>query len=960
MTISAERQDFATIGTDVLAALKAYPQEWTLTPVRAKAPYQKDWTKGTSRKTIAQHIKNGNADGVGIITGTLSGGIVAIDCDGESAVRYAADRGYSGTVGFRSGKPGRCQRLFKIPEQYWDGLANRKVINTGEGEQLEIRWNSCQSVLPPSAHPETEGYQWINSPDNCPIADAPLWVIEGLLDEPKPEAPKPKPRVLDLPDVFPMEICLSKNSRQLLRDGAGEGNRNNSGAALARDLIGTANRLEQLGHHYHGDPRSMFEDFCDRCTPPIAQKERENIWKSAEKSNPGATLSEEALENCIKAWRKKQKRVLTQLQAQGETQTPIIIREEKRAIADQLIDLVLEHAGVTLWHTPDEEAYADVIEDGIRQTFPLQHKSFSKWLAKQFFRQNRKSPSGDAINQAVSTLEALADEGKEYPVALRVAHHEGNIYIDLGTPDWKTVAISPTGWEIVTDAPVRFRRVSTQLPLPIPERGGSLDTLREFFCFEDQDWVMVATWLVNCFKPSPTYPLLILHGEAGSGKSTLTEVLKKLIDPGKAPLLPAIGDIRNFSIAAYGRYLLAYDNLSGINAEQSDALCRLSTGGGFSHRTLHSDMDETVIEFVRPQVINGIDSIATRGDLLDRSILVKVSPPESRRDKEQFWTDFNAAHPLIFGAICDAISKALNVFPSVKLNNPPRMADFAKFGTALEPGLGFAPGAFVSCYQGVRSEAHETALEASPIAQAVIDFMRNREAWIGTASELLEELNSRVDDATRKGYGWAKDYIRLGKALSRLAPDLRAMGIDCSSCRYNQKRVLTLENIKVMSLMSLMSQPPLDKGFSGDINQGANVTSSHLMSPLMSPPKAGDIKNPPGDNKGDIRPLLASPSENQPPQGIQPSGDISDIGDIKSGVFSPGKSEKINFQIGDRVKFVGTHDANGESLSQILRSLRDIPIVAIEGDVAITRNIYGIEKRLFIKDLRLKELSHAK
>ena len=303
MTNSAKSPAVQAFVSNVLTALNAYPETWTLTPVKGKVPYQREWTKGTSRQTIAQQIKTGKADGVGIITGTLSGGIVAIDCDGDSAVRYAADRGYSGTVGFRSGKPGRCQRLFRIPEQYWDGLVNRKVIPTGEGEQLEIRWNGCQSVLPPSAHPETEGYQWINIPDDCPIGEAPLWVIEALLDE--PETPKPKPKTLNTPGTFPLEICLSKASRKLLQDGAGEGTRNDRGAALARDLIGTANRLDQLGHRYDGEPRGMFDDFCDRCTPPIAQKERENIWKSAEKSNPGATLSDEALETCIKAWQKK-------------------------------------------------------------------------------------------------------------------------------------------------------------------------------------------------------------------------------------------------------------------------------------------------------------------------------------------------------------------------------------------------------------------------------------------------------------------------------------------------------------------------------------------------------------------------------------------------------------------------------------------------------------------------------
>lgn len=308
MTKIAEKQAQSLTEVNVLNVLQAYPESWTLTPVKGKVPYQRDWTKGTSRKTISQHITTGKADGVGLITGTISGGIVAIDCDGQSALNHAVAQGFPDTVSFTSGRPGRSQRLFYIPEIYWDGLAKRKVITTGAGEQLEIRWNNHQSVLPPSAHPETEGYRWINSPEDCPIAESPSWVIETLFfDDPEPEAPTPKPikTTTITPDVFPLESCLSKRNRELLQDGAGEGTRNDSGIALALDLIGTANRLDQLGHRYDGDPRGMFDQFCDRCTPPIAQKERDNIWKSAQKKNPGPACSDEALEICIDAWKRK-------------------------------------------------------------------------------------------------------------------------------------------------------------------------------------------------------------------------------------------------------------------------------------------------------------------------------------------------------------------------------------------------------------------------------------------------------------------------------------------------------------------------------------------------------------------------------------------------------------------------------------------------------------------------------
>jgi hypothetical protein len=185
--------------------------------------------------------------------------------------------------------------------------------------------------------------------------------------------------------------------------------------------------------------------------------------------------------------------------------------------------------------------------------------------------------------QAIDTLQAIAiHEGAKREVYLRIAELNNRIYIDLGSETWQLIEVSSDGWRIISDAPVRFRRHADLLPLPIPIGGGSLDTLKNMLNLQGRDWTMVSTWLLNCFKPAPTYPILILHGEAGSGKTTLSAVLKRLIDPGKAPLIPAVGDTRNLAIAANNRYVVGYDNLSGLSAEQSDCLCRIATGGGFS------------------------------------------------------------------------------------------------------------------------------------------------------------------------------------------------------------------------------------------------------------------------------------------------------------------------------------------------------------------------------------------
>jgi phage/plasmid-associated DNA primase len=103
-------------------------------------------------------------------------------------------------------------------------------------------------------------------------------------------------------DNVPLYQFLTKDDRALIDQGAGQGSRNDSGAKLARNLIGTAQQLNHLGIQFDGGPRQLFDDYCHRCNPSLAVREAEAIWKSAQKSNPTPSLTDDALKNCAAAW----------------------------------------------------------------------------------------------------------------------------------------------------------------------------------------------------------------------------------------------------------------------------------------------------------------------------------------------------------------------------------------------------------------------------------------------------------------------------------------------------------------------------------------------------------------------------------------------------------------------------------------------------------------------------------
>lgn len=310
--------------------MNSLAKDWILTPVREKRPYRKSWQNEPplSRSYVLQEMETKKATGYGLRTGNISGGVLAIDFDGESAIELMMNlpdyQELPKTVSWTSGKQGRCQLLFKIPDSHkkeFDdftrlALSEFNGFKCEKHEQLEFRYNGCQSVLPPSYHPDTGEYRWINSPDDTQAAELSPWLIKFLLVQINPvqincqETTKltmnPYEKYLSeitlpIADAVPLEEAIAPRNRDLL-SGVNQGNRDNSGIALAMDLIGTRNYLESIGQNYTSDPYDLLSDFCHNCSPPLSQKDCDRIYISAQKNNPTPCLDEDKIKGCISAW----------------------------------------------------------------------------------------------------------------------------------------------------------------------------------------------------------------------------------------------------------------------------------------------------------------------------------------------------------------------------------------------------------------------------------------------------------------------------------------------------------------------------------------------------------------------------------------------------------------------------------------------------------------------------------
>jgi hypothetical protein len=466
---------------------------------------------------------------------------------------------------------------------------------------------------------------------------------------------------------------------------------------------------------------------------------------------------------------------------------------EARGIS-QATELVALAADAALFHSPEGEAFATVQIEGHYETWPLRTKAFRRWLARRFYDEQDRAPGTHALQDAITVLEGKAlFDGPEYSVFTRLAEYEGAIYLDLANSAWEAVEITASGWSVVANPPVKFRRMRGMLPLPSPLPGGSWDDLRPFVNLkEPSDWVLLKAWMVQALRPQGPYPVLIFHGEQGSAKSTHERVIRATIDPNTVPLRAEPRDLRDVMIAATNAWILSFDNLSHLPAWLSDVFCRLATGGGFSTRELYTDQEEALFDVQRPLALNGIEELATRGDLLDRAIILYLPaiPEERRRPEAEFWRAFEQKRPCILGALLDAVSEALRNVEAVRLERLPRMADFAVWAAAAAPKLGHTVEEFTEAYTGNREAANELTLEASlltPSLKAVAET-----GFTGTATELLIRLNDKAADDIRRQKGWPTNGRVLSNALRRIAPNLRAVGVNVGFERQGKKRTRTV------------------------------------------------------------------------------------------------------------------------------------------------------------------------
>ena len=379
------------------------------------------------------------------------------------------------------------------------------------------------------------------------------------------------------------------------------------------------------------------------------------------------------------------------------------------------------------------------------KVLPVRGEKFKNALIRAYTKEHGEPPKASMLKRSIEAAIAEADLAEKAEMHLRIAQAGNKFYYNLADRSGTVIEIDSTGWRVCKEAPACFREY--------PLTGGQLqpDPYNPVPISKIFDWinisdplarVLMEVSLVSSFMPGIKHPLLMLNGHQGSAKTTAARILKALVDPSAVDVGPIPKTIAETAQLLSHQHFTVFDNLSEIKPAVSNLLCQAVTGGVFSKRRLYTDEEDVVLRMDGCVAATGINIVAEKADLLDRSLLFRLEriSEARRKDEASFWAEVNAATPGLLASIFYTVSEAMVRLPNIKLRKSHRMADFYKAGIAISRALGYKEQEFERAMEQNRRNVELAALEGEPLCEAVAMFMLRKSSWTGTASELLREL----------------------------------------------------------------------------------------------------------------------------------------------------------------------------------------------------------------------------
>lgn len=384
-------------------------------------------------------------------------------------------------------------------------------------------------------------------------------------------------------------------------------------------------------------------------------------------------------------------------------------------------------------------------------------------------------PSNNNYESAKEVIEAVTDFNNNFGITdlidprVRTAGNlsSGLIEYSLYDRQRNCVQINPQGWQIVSTTANKFipTAETREQIKPCKTKENLLDIIDNYLNTDKDSKILFATWLVQAFC-SGNHSALLIMAEKGCGKSTLTKMIRNVLDPSKAESVVFPNKSDALLTTLTNTYLVAFDNVADISKDSSDVLCAAITGSTYTKREYFTTNSMAVFNLHNTVVMNGIDIAPSESDFADRCLLLKLHKITStqRKTDSDIATRFNEDRPYILGAIFNTLSEAMKIINDLEPSHLPRMAESYLDMLAIAIALGVEEDEFRRIYED-NITALNKARSNSDIVMAVKDYMNS------IASKSIEGTVTKVYNAIRNA---TPNKAALPNSASHFSRRLRA------------------------------------------------------------------------------------------------------------------------------------------------------------------------------------------
>jgi putative DNA primase/helicase len=463
--------------------------------------------------------------------------------------------------------------------------------------------------------------------------------------------------------------------------------------------------------------------------------------------------------------------------------------------SDRLLTALDNHI-VDYFHDANGTGYLKVLRGTRRETIAVYSSAGRRLVQETAYKETGRGINRNKLEETMGTLDARCHfDGMFKQIYRRIGEAaNGDIEIDLGDETGRCVRVTKDGYSLEHPT-INFIKSEGMLALPEPANDGSLAPLWDIVNVpEETEKCLLVGWMVSALAPNSEYPLLVLQGEQGSGKSFAADTIKTLVDPAKVTKQAPISSEQDLFINAQQNHVMSFDNLSGMRHEVADAFCRIATGGAHVARKLYTNGEQSVNEACNPVILNGIEDMTTRPDLLSRSFVVHLPVLKRKISARELKEKLEQSKAIILGGLLRGLVSALRNRDTTILDNPPRLAETATFITAAESGLGWKSGSFMKAYEQNQRSSVISGLELDPVVPKLVRFVQMRfekaSEFTITATELMDAIKPL--DQKDRPMNWPKTSGAFSAHISRVSSALREIGIEITRERIASKRMIII------------------------------------------------------------------------------------------------------------------------------------------------------------------------